>query len=112
MDIAIDKNGTENVGRNKNNERRIDFMIQSVNPNTKRKRGQVKDRGYVLEQYRGHFDTSSQFKLRFYQRCTFITDPEMAIKQRKIHKIKFLFGIDSDDIYALPSGSGRSALIK
>lgn len=126
VDNAIDKKDPTKIGVTKNNHERIAFMIEAANPKPRRKRvhrgiHSVVDSSntYVSQSYKGFFDSTSEFELEFYHKHTFRTDDETQVKMKNLHKVRFLHRVhrsDSDsrieEIFALPSGSGRSVVMQ
>lgn len=120
VDTAIEKKDNRKRGQTKTNKERIDFMIDSYNPKPKkRKRGQQTNNGEgsefnLLQSYKGHFESASKFQLLLYKKCTFCEDDETGEQMKKLHKVRYLSRHDdeAEEIFALPSGSGRSVVIQ
>lgn len=119
VDNAIDDDNEARVGRAKSNEQRIDFMVTASMPKSrKRKHGgaivRPKPKFYVQRPYLGYFDPSNKFNLLLYRKCTYNEDEETGDKMKNVHKIRFLYRNDSEaeEIFALPSGSARSVVLK
>lgn len=103
----------------KTNESRIDFMINAANPKLKRKRGQNPCplwKFYKKLQYKGHFDRSNRYKLLLYRKYTCKKDAETGDNVKMLQKIRFLHRdrtVDAaEEIFALPSGSGRYVVLQ
>lgn len=102
------------IATSKNNKARIDFIVEAANRKYKRKRerqsGQEQDL-FVTHRYDGY--TNTKFEFVYYQKISYSTDDETQQNTQKIQKIRFLHRCDSvEEIFALPSGSGRHAVLQ
>lgn len=113
----MDKKGCSTIS--KTNKQRILFMMQSnVKPikftKTIRPTKTVKTSEYKEQTYKGEFQDTNKFKMILFSKCTHVDDEETWEKMMSIQKVRFLYRNDSevDEIFALPSGSGRNVIMK
>lgn len=107
VDEAMDKANVETT--TKDNEGRINFMVEAMR---ERQSGE-QQHSYALKPYPGHY-VSTKFKLMYCEKRTYVKDDEARHTSVNIQKIRFLHRSNSDveEIFALPSGSGRYAVLQ
>lgn len=134
VDKAIDEKDSTKIGLPKNNTERIGFMINAANPKPKTKlceplspqrsfnsvstfhdnneTKKIAKRSKIYEPmlYRGYSNT--KFSIIFYRKYSSRRDDETGEQVKILHKVRFLHRFDSEaeEIFALPSGSGRSVV--